>query len=77
MANPLSVRRFRVSRVGISRIGGVTSARAPLSACDRVGLRPCRVAGAMKESTTTGVRARSFGSRDAGFGVEVAYVSAR
>ena len=46
VANPLSVRRFRVSRVEISRIGGLTSASAPLSACDMVGLSPCRVAGA-------------------------------
>ena len=64
-------------RVGISRIGGVTSASAPLSAWDRVGLKPWRLAGATNASTTTGVRARSLVSNDGGFGVEVAYVSER
>jgi hypothetical protein len=42
-----------------------------------VGPRPWRLPGAINASTTTGIRARSAVSSDAGLGVEVAYVSER
>jgi hypothetical protein len=65
-----------VSSVEISWIGGFTSVRAPLSACDRVGLKPCRLPGATNASTATGIRVSSLVSNDFGSGVEVAFISA-
>src|SRR5262249_54235982 len=76
-ANPWSVSRFTVSKVGISRMGGFTSASAAARARDTVGFKPWRLAGATSPRVATGLPASVLTSKDASLGVEVAYVSER
>src|SRR5258708_12299945 len=58
-------------------MGGLTSASAVARASDTVGLKPWRLAGATGPRVATGSRASAPASKDAGLGVEVAYVSER
>src|SRR5215469_15200535 len=58
-------------------MGGLTSASAAARASETVGLKPWRLAGATSPKVATGSYASAPTSKDAGLGVEVAYVFER
>jgi hypothetical protein len=56
-------------------MGGEASESAALSACDRGGLKPWRLAGVRRPSVATGSRASSATSKNCDLGVAVVCVS--